>query len=92
MSGAWEACIVAPAFPHQGRRTFEGRQYVRAVDGGWSAAGDDILRQLRSRGLEGRLSGRSAGLDSRNRQSCPIFIPGQSVIGRFATFDSSSVM
>jgi D-threonate/D-erythronate kinase len=62
-SGVWDACIVAPAFPHQGRRTFEGRQYVRAVDGGWSAAGDDILRQLRSRGLEGRLSGRSVVLD-----------------------------
>ncbi len=62
-SGAWDACIVAPAFPHQGRRTFEGRQYVRAVDGGWSAAGDDILRQLRSRGLEGRLAIRSGELD-----------------------------
>jgi uncharacterized protein YgbK (DUF1537 family) len=56
--GAWDACIVAPAFPHQGRRTFEGRQYVRAVDGGWSAAGDDIPRQLASRGLEARLAGR----------------------------------
>jgi len=44
-TGAWDACILAPAFPHQDRRTFEGRQYVRAVDGGWSAAGDDILRQ-----------------------------------------------
>jgi D-threonate/D-erythronate kinase len=61
-TGAWEACIVAPAFPHQGRRTFEGRQYVRAVDGGWSAAGDDILQQLRSRGLEARLSNHMAGL------------------------------
>jgi uncharacterized protein YgbK (DUF1537 family) len=58
-SGAWDACIVAPAFPHQGRRTFEGRQYVRAVDGGWSAAGDDILRQLRGRGLQARLSSRA---------------------------------
>lgn len=57
-SGVWDACIVAPAFPHQGRRTFEGRQYVRAVDGGWSAAGDDILLQFRSRGLEARLSSR----------------------------------
>ena len=63
-TGAWDACIVAPAFPHQGRRTFEGRQYVRAVDGGWSAAGDDILRQLRSRGLEARLSNRVAELQS----------------------------
>jgi uncharacterized protein YgbK (DUF1537 family) len=62
-SGVWDACIVAPAFPHQGRRTFEGRQYVRAVDGGWSAAGDDILRQLHSRGLEPRLSSRSVELD-----------------------------
>jgi D-threonate/D-erythronate kinase len=61
-TGAWDACIVAPAFPHQGRRTFEGRQYVRAVDGGWSAAGDDILLQLRSRGLEARLANRTAGL------------------------------
>ena len=29
---------------------------------------------------------------SLSRQSCPIFIPGHSVIGRFATLDSSSVM
>jgi D-threonate/D-erythronate kinase len=62
-TGAWDACVVAPAFPHQGRRTFEGRQYVRAVDGGWSAAGDDILRQLRSRGLEARLSSRTDALE-----------------------------
>src|SRR5215475_6160931 len=60
--GAWDACILAPAFPHQGRRTFEGRQYVRAVDGGWSAAGDDILRQFRSRNLDARLSSRTAEL------------------------------
>lgn len=57
-SGAWDACIVASAFPHQGRRTFGGRQYVRAIDGGWSAAGDEILLQLESRGLEARLAGR----------------------------------
>src|ERR1700756_3236947 len=25
-TGAWDACILAPAFPHQGRRTFGGRQ------------------------------------------------------------------
>jgi D-threonate/D-erythronate kinase len=62
-TGAWDACIVAPAFPHQGRRTFQGRQYVRDVDGGWSAAGDDILQQLRGRGLEGRLANRVAELE-----------------------------
>jgi uncharacterized protein YgbK (DUF1537 family) len=57
-TGAWDACIVAPAFPHQGRRTFQGRQYVRDVDGSWSAAGDDILQQLRGRGLEARFANR----------------------------------
>jgi uncharacterized protein YgbK (DUF1537 family) len=61
-TGAWDACIVAPAFPHQGRRTFEGRQYVRAVDGGWSAAGDDILLQFRRRSLDARLASRTAEL------------------------------
>ena len=35
-TGLWDAVIVAPAFPHQGRRTFEGRQYVRAIDGGYN--------------------------------------------------------
>lgn len=61
-TGIWDACIVAPAFPHQGRRTFEGRQYVRAIDGGWSAAGDNILDQLRSRRLDARLTSRMASL------------------------------
>jgi len=36
--------------------------------------------------------GCSAGLVSRSRQNCPIFIPGHSVMGRFATLDSSSVI
>src|SRR4051812_12401387 len=35
--------------------------------------------------------GNSAGEDNRKKQSCPIFIPGQSLIGRFATLASSSV-
>src|ERR1700761_1669942 len=33
-TGIWDACVVAPAFPHQGRRAFEGRLYVRAICGG----------------------------------------------------------
>jgi D-threonate/D-erythronate kinase len=61
-SKMWDACIIAPAFPHQGRRTFEGRQYVRAIDGGWSAAGDNILDQLRSRSVDARLASRMAEL------------------------------
>lgn len=36
--------------------------------------------------------GRSAGEDSWKKQSWPIFMPGHSLIGSVATFDSSSVM
>jgi D-threonate/D-erythronate kinase len=56
-AGKWDACIVAPAFPHQGRVTRGGRQFFRAPDGSWSAAGDDIIAQLRARGLQARLAG-----------------------------------
>jgi uncharacterized protein YgbK (DUF1537 family) len=53
-TGAWDACIVAPAFVHQGRRTINGQQYARAADGGWSAVGKKIVEQLRERKLEAR--------------------------------------
>lgn len=53
-TGAWDACIVAPAFVHQGRRTINGQQYARAADGGWSAVGKKITEQLRERKLDAR--------------------------------------
>jgi D-threonate/D-erythronate kinase len=31
--GFWQSCVLAPAFPHQGRITRDGRQYVRGDDG-----------------------------------------------------------
>ena len=61
-TGAWDACIVAPAFVHQGRRTIGGQQYARAADGGWSAVGKKIIEQIRARNLEARQSNPSAGL------------------------------
>jgi uncharacterized protein YgbK (DUF1537 family) len=61
-SGLWDACLVAPAFPHQGRRTRGGQQYALAPDGSWSAVGRNILEQLRERGLEARPGDPSAGL------------------------------
>ena len=61
-SGLWDACIVAPAFPHQGRITRAGRQYARIPDGSWSAAGPAIIEQLRGRDLEARLAGRKSAL------------------------------
>jgi uncharacterized protein YgbK (DUF1537 family) len=51
-TGLWDACIVAPAFPHQGRLTRAGQQVARGPDGRWSAVGDNIVGQLRNRGLE----------------------------------------
>jgi D-threonate/D-erythronate kinase len=61
-SGSWDACIVAPAFPHQGRITRDGRQYARMPDGSWNAAGPAIIDQLRACGLEARLADRSTAL------------------------------
>ena len=63
-TGLWDACIVAPAFAYQGRRTLDGQQYARAADGGWSAAGKNILEQLRERGLEARRTRPADGLQA----------------------------
>ncbi len=49
--GAWRHCVVAPAFPYQGRRTQGGRQFARNADGSWSAVGNDIAGKLRAAGL-----------------------------------------
>src|ERR1700761_6624431 len=61
-TGFWDACILAPAFVHQGRRTINGQQYARAADGGWSAVGKKIVEQLRERKLEARQSSPLTGL------------------------------
>ena len=53
-TGLWDACIVAPAFPYQGRLTRAGQQVTREADGRWSTVGDNILHQFRNRGLEAR--------------------------------------
>jgi D-threonate/D-erythronate kinase len=61
-TGLWDACLVAPAFPHQGRRMHGGKQYALAHDGSWSAVGSNITAQFRARGLEARLGNPSADL------------------------------
>jgi uncharacterized protein YgbK (DUF1537 family) len=55
-TGLWDACIVAPAFAYQGRRTRAGRQYALAQDGRWSAVGQNIIAQFGQRGMEARLA------------------------------------
>lgn len=61
-TGLWDACVLAPAFAYQGRRTFGGQQYARAADGSWSAVGRKIAEQLRDRRLEARLANPAAPL------------------------------
>jgi uncharacterized protein YgbK (DUF1537 family) len=51
--GPWQRCIVAPAFPFQGRRTLDGRQHARR-DHGWDPVSGDIAEILRAAGLPAR--------------------------------------
>ena len=53
-SGLFDACPVAPAFPHQGRLTRAGQQYARLPEGSWSAVGKSIIGQFSGRGLGAR--------------------------------------
>jgi uncharacterized protein YgbK (DUF1537 family) len=61
-TGLWDACILAPAFAYQGRRTLEGQQYARGADGRWSAVGRKLVEQLRDRKLEARRARPADGL------------------------------
>ena len=61
-AGSWDACIVAPAFVHQGRRTLGGQQYARTSDGNWSAVGGNLVEELRRHDLEARLAAPNADL------------------------------
>jgi D-threonate/D-erythronate kinase len=63
-TGLWDACIVAPAFAHQGRRTVEGRQFARATDGSWSAVGRNIVEQFGERELAARRASRAEPLEA----------------------------
>jgi D-threonate/D-erythronate kinase len=61
-TGLWDVCLVAPAFPHQGRRTRAGLQYALDHDGCWSAVGQNIIVQFGECGLEARPGDPSAEL------------------------------
>jgi uncharacterized protein YgbK (DUF1537 family) len=49
--GYWRHCILAPAFPHHGRQTRDGRQFRRLADDDWQAVSDDLATALRAEGL-----------------------------------------
>src|SRR5215831_3761561 len=61
-TGLWDACIVAPAFPYQGRLTREGRQYARGPDGSWSPVGESIVGRFSASGLDARPADPDAAL------------------------------
>ena len=48
--GTWRHCVVAPAFPYQGRITRGGRQFAKGPDG-WSAVSHDLVAALSAHGL-----------------------------------------
>ena len=52
-AGSWRRCVVAPAFPAQGRATVDGRQLARR-EGGWEPVSGDIAGALREAGLPAR--------------------------------------
>jgi D-threonate/D-erythronate kinase len=54
--GTWPFCVLAPAFPYQGRTTRGGRQYISKPDGGWSLAGGDLAAELAAEGLAVQLA------------------------------------
>ena len=51
--GGWRRCIVAPAFPYQGRTTRGGRQFALG-EGGWHPVSGDIAETLAKAGLPAR--------------------------------------
>jgi uncharacterized protein YgbK (DUF1537 family) len=60
--GHWRHCIVAPAFPHHGRQTRDGRQFMRAADGSWQDVSGDIAAALVAEGLPASLAPVGDGL------------------------------
>jgi D-threonate/D-erythronate kinase len=50
----FDHCILAPAFPFQGRITRGGRQFVR-TDAGWRDTGVDLAASLHAHGVTARL-------------------------------------
>ncbi len=49
-AGAWQFCVLAPAFPYQGRITRAGRQH-RNGGSGWIPVSDDLAASLRAFGV-----------------------------------------
>ncbi len=60
-AGLWRFCVLAPAFPYQGRITRAGRQY-RNDSSGWIPVSDDLAAGLRAFGVSAQRGLRDADL------------------------------
>ncbi len=47
-NGVWTHCVLAPAFPYQGRITRAARQYAATPTGAWCPATDDLVATFRT--------------------------------------------
>jgi D-threonate/D-erythronate kinase len=54
--GGWACCVLAPAFPYQGRITRGGRQYARTQDGDWHPATGDLVAGFRALGIPAQMA------------------------------------
>jgi len=61
--GGHRRCVVAPAFPQQGRITRGGVQHVRS-DAGWRPVAPPLHEALAALGLPARLAGRADRIDA----------------------------
>ena len=68
-AGGWRHCVLAPAFPYQGRATRGGRQHARNGEGRWSGVSGDLVAALRAEGVEAQ-AGR---LDADLRPGVSVF-------------------
>jgi uncharacterized protein YgbK (DUF1537 family) len=53
--GGYRSCILAPAFPAQGRSTRQGVQHELDHDGVWRPVGPPLVEGLRALGIDARL-------------------------------------
>lgn len=67
--GRWRHCILAPAFPHHGRVTRNGRQMLRAADGTWQDVSGDLVAALAMEGLQ------AASVTEKNWVTGPVTFP-----------------
>lgn len=60
--GAWKKCVLAPAFPYQGRVTRAGRQFAKGPEGDWCPVSGDLVAELAAQGVDAAAGRAGSGL------------------------------